>query len=101
MRIRSLVVLLLLVGACAQPAVTDAEPGSTTTTQASSVPQTEPSTTGDPSASTSTVAPMTTRPAPNPDREPAPDFSLTLADGTEYRYAEEVRPVYLVFWAEW
>jgi hypothetical protein len=43
----------------------------------------------------------TSRPTPNPDRTRAPEFSLTLSDGSVYEYVNELRPVYLVFWAEW
>lgn len=31
----------------------------------------------------------------------APDFTLGLGDGGTFVLSEEVRPVYLVFWAEW
>jgi cytochrome oxidase Cu insertion factor (SCO1/SenC/PrrC family) len=31
----------------------------------------------------------------------APDFTLTLSDGTDFTLSSETRPVYLVFWAEW
>ena len=98
MRIRFLVVLALTLAACssggsAQPETTTATPGDTATTSSAE----EVSTTTAPAAEGT----QTTRPAPNPDRTLAPDFSLTLSDGTEYEYASEVRPVYLVFWAEW
>ncbi|MBM3696518.1 MAG: TlpA family protein disulfide reductase [Actinobacteria bacterium] len=43
------------------------------------------------------VAATTTEP-----RGPAaPDFTLALADGGEFRLGDEDRPVLLVFWAEW
>lgn len=48
-----------------------------------------------------TAEPVSDRPPPDPDRAIAPDFSLELADGTTYALAEEVRPVFMVFWAEW
>lgn len=41
------------------------------------------------------------RPAANPDRQPAPDFSLLLSDGSTFVLSEEARPVMMVFWAEW
>ena len=41
------------------------------------------------------------RPEPNPDRELAPDFSLGLSDGSTFVLSQEVRPVFMVFWAEW
>lgn len=31
----------------------------------------------------------------------APDFTLTLSDGSSFVLSEESRPVYLIFWAEW
>lgn len=31
----------------------------------------------------------------------APDFTLTLGDGSSYTLSADPRPVYLVFWAEW
>ncbi|MDX1691146.1 MAG: hypothetical protein R3290_09015 [Acidimicrobiia bacterium] len=31
----------------------------------------------------------------------APDFTLALDDGGVFRLADEQKPVYLVFWAEW
>ncbi len=31
----------------------------------------------------------------------APDFSITLDDGSTFVLSEATRPTYLVFWAEW
>lgn len=99
MRTRLLLVVVLVASACAQPT---SEPVAT-----SSTPST-PSTTAAPSQTAETTSTLpsseetsTTRPAPNPDRNLAPDFALTLSDGSEYQLTNEVRPVYLVFWAEW
>jgi hypothetical protein len=39
--------------------------------------------------------------APMIEGEPAPDFTLALADGTSYTLSEGAKPVYMVFWAEW
>lgn len=102
MRIRFLVVLALTLAACSsgssdQPGTTTASLGDTTTTGVTSEASNTASTTTAPASE----ATRTTRPAPNPDRPLAPDFNLTLSDGTEYEFANEVRPVYLVFWAEW
>ena len=36
-----------------------------------------------------------------PEGEPAPDFTLALADGNEFSLSADSRPVYMVFWAEW
>jgi cytochrome oxidase Cu insertion factor (SCO1/SenC/PrrC family) len=48
---------------------------------------------------TDTEAPPAT--APPVDGPPAPDFTLTLDDGSEFTLSAEHKPVYLVFWAEW
>lgn len=48
-----------------------------------------------------TTVDSTTVPTSASDRPPAPNFTLTLHDGTDYQLDHEVRPVYLVFWAEW
>lgn len=41
------------------------------------------------------------RPAPDPGRPTAPDFSLELAGGSIFLLSRETRPVFMVFWAEW
>ena len=75
------------------------EPSSTTTvvqaesdvsTTASTVPN---STLPESEAPQDTAAPV--------DGPAAPDFTVTLDDGTEFTLSEEQKPVYLVFWAEW
>ncbi|HSJ28299.1 MAG TPA: hypothetical protein VLB67_08810 [Acidimicrobiia bacterium] len=92
--------LFVLVGlvAAACSGAEDGAPSSTVTP----VPPTATSTT---SAAPSTTSVPTTEATPttaqNPDRQPAPDFTLELSDGTVYASADEVRPVYMVFWAEW
>lgn len=91
-------VMALVASACASPEPAPATPSgpvSTTTPVATTDSQ---AITTQPASDEDTA---TTRPAPNPDRDLAPDFSLILSDGTEYQLANEVRPVYLVFWAEW
>ncbi len=62
---------------------------------AGSVVPTSPEVTVTPTA---TTAPTTRSTVDGP---PAPDFTLRLADGTEFVLSRETRPVYLVFWAEW
>lgn len=47
------------------------------------------------------AAGSTERPAPDPSREMAPDFTLTLADGSDFTLSNELRPVFMIFWAEW
>jgi hypothetical protein len=102
-RLATIVVFALVLAACGgsgTDAVSTTAPPTT-----SSVPITPP-TTVTAGESTTTVGTSedetsTTRPDPNPDRDLAPDFSLTLSDGTEYQLANETRPVYMVFWAEW
>jgi hypothetical protein len=42
-----------------------------------------------------------TEPTPEVEGPSAPDFSLTLADGSEFMLSAEQKPVYLIFWAEW
>lgn len=89
----------LMLSACAGGTATSSTAAPDTTsapTVADSVAETT-TTAGEVGAETTT----STRPAPNPDRPIAPDFSLTLSDGTVYEYADEVRPVFMVFWAEW
>lgn len=100
MKLRLIVVVALVLTACTEPASqsvasSGTEPQASTSAPSSTVGE---ATTTLPPTSSSTE---TTRPAPNPDRMLAPDFTLTLSDGTDYQLAREVRPVYLVFWAEW
>ena len=61
---------------------------------------------GSTDAVTTTPAPesvpgQSSRPAPDPDREIAPDFTLNLGSGSTFVLSEETRPVFMVFWAEW
>lgn len=98
-----LVVTALVLAACAGGTATSISDTAETADETTSV--TEAATTVPSTDSTGTTAGTeaspVTRPAPNPDRPLAPDFSLTLSDGTVYEYADEVRPVFMVFWAEW
>lgn len=100
MKLRLVMVVALVLAACAEPASQPVAPSVTEPPSPTSAPSTtlgDTTTTSQPTSSST----ETTRPAPNPDRPLAPDFSLTLSDGTEYQLANETRPVYLVFWAEW
>jgi hypothetical protein len=98
MRIRFLVLIGLLAAACggAGEAAAPSTTSAVTTTVTSTTAPTS-STTAAPAPETEGTVPR----SPNPDREPAPDFTLELSDGTVYASADEVRPVYMVFWAEW
>jgi hypothetical protein len=79
---------------------------STAATAAMSVP---PATTGQgPSgdssepAPSSTEAPTTSSEAkPAPDGPPAREFMLALEPSGEFVLSQEVKPVYMIFWAEW
>ena len=100
MRLGILLALVLVLAACTGATESGTTVGSSTTSVAAvpaATTEAVPPTTAAPSGDGTT----TTRPAPNPDRQLAPDFSLTLSDGTVYQLANETRPVYMVFWAEW
>ncbi len=36
-----------------------------------------------------------------PDGPLAPDFTMALADGGTFTLSEQMKPVYLIFWADW
>ncbi|MGI9611157.1 MAG: hypothetical protein ACR2NL_12765 [Acidimicrobiia bacterium] len=115
-------VVVGMVAVACGGATTDAAPSSTSTTATTGVsstvegaasnsevpqdqPAADPSTDGDPSDASNPPATSST-PAPAPQEAPidgpaAPDFSLTLASGEPFSLGEEVKPVYMVFWAEW
>jgi cytochrome oxidase Cu insertion factor (SCO1/SenC/PrrC family) len=73
------------------------------------VPATPAPTAGDTAATTqapaapsaTTTAPEAAPQAPATEGPAAPDFSLDLADGSQFVLSDEQKPVYLVFWAEW
>lgn len=67
----------------------------------SAVPSTEPGTPPATEQTGETTQPAAERPAPDPNREIAPDFDLLLSDGSTFVLSEETRPVFMVFWAEW
>ena len=108
---RKLALLLaagLLVSACggsettsdpSEPAPTDAPVTSATDStvpEAIEAPATEaPPAAEEPPASEAPAA------APSFDGPPAPEFELTLADGSTFSLADEEKPIYMVFWAEW
>lgn len=93
-----LVVLAVVVVACGGGQTGVDSPVTTATAAPSS---TAPSSTGPASTVTTVPAPGVDKPPPDPGRPIAPDFELTLADGSLFRLSAEIRPVFLVFWAEW
>jgi len=36
-----------------------------------------------------------------PDGPVAPDFTMALADGGTFTLSEQMKPVYMIFWADW
>ena len=40
-------------------------------------------------------------PKPKPEGPDAPDFTLALEPSGEFVLSQEVKPVYMIFWAEW
>lgn len=54
-----------------------------------------------PTAGPPPPAPAATAP-PSFDGPPAPDFTLTLENRSrDFQLSDELKPVYMVFWAEW
>ncbi|MCH7844724.1 MAG: hypothetical protein IH850_02720 [Acidobacteria bacterium] len=96
----ALAVVAVTAAACGGGQITedsfDTVPPSSTSSSTSEVPQVSdvPGTTG-PTTTAATTAPVVV------EGPPAPDFSLALADGTEFTLSAEQKPVYMVFWAEW
>ena len=96
-------VLVLAASGCATPTDT-AQPDGTTTTPSptqSSPPDSQAQSPGGP-ADTTTTATVEV-PEERPEGPAAPDFTLALnADGaTTFVLSQEVKPVFMVFWAEW
>ena len=103
-RIGLIVAIGLMATACggaASPTAVDTQPPTTATPAAGATDApTAPDTTADATASTAT--PSSTAAGPDTSGLPeAPAFTLDLADGTTFVLADEQKPVYLVFWAEW
>jgi thiol-disulfide isomerase/thioredoxin len=103
-------VLALAAAACggAAASTTSApqqDPATTSSTvpsaPTSSVPTPPEDDTVNPGPTETTPAPTTTTTLVEVEGDPAPDFALTLADGSEFTLSGEARPAYLVFWAEW
>ena len=87
----------LLLAACGgdQAVVTTAPqaPGAITTSTTPITADTQTTT-----SATEATASSTTQ---DSGLEAAPDFSLLLGDESIFNLSAELRPVYLVFWAEW
>jgi len=96
----ALAVVAVTAAACGGGQITensfDTDLPSSTSTSTTELPRVSdtPGTTG-PTTTAATTAPVVV------DGPPAPDFSLALADGTEFTLSAEQKPVYMVFWAEW
>ena len=93
------VVLALFAAACSgtaeAPVITTAGPVGSTA-PATTVGVKPPAPTGSGETTSTTL-----RPAPDPNRPIAPDFTLDLGSGGTFVLSEETRPVFMVFWAEW
>jgi hypothetical protein len=108
-RIAALLVgFTLVVAACGGGATDTATPAESSSTaeggdsaSTTPVPSTESETPGVTEQTDETAQPAGERPAPDPNREIAPDFDLLLSDGSTFVLSEETRPVFMVFWAEW
>jgi len=91
----------LLAAACSGTTV---DPGDASDTSSSSVSSGDSTDTSSASSS-STNAPIsessTTVATAKPEGPGAPDFTLALQPTGEFFLSQEVKPVYMVFWAEW
>ena len=103
-----LTALALVAAACgggaadvSSPAESPSTTGAGDAAPATTAPAAEPSTSPATEPDEETTQPEPERPAPDPNREIAPDFDLLLSDGSTFVLSEETRPVFMVFWAEW
>jgi hypothetical protein len=71
----------------------DSAPGSTPSTPTED-------TTGSSSSSTDTTTPSSES-KPPPEGPAAPDFTLALEPSGELTLSQQVKPVYMILWAEW
>jgi len=55
----------------------------------------------DGSSDSGTVNESSTEAKAAPEEPPAPDFTLALEPSGEFVLSQEVKPVYMIFWAEW
>lgn len=70
----------------------DSTESSTTTSDVPTAPSDEESNDGETA---------TEEPKAAPEGPAAPDFTLALQPSGEFVLSQEVKPVYMVFWAEW
>lgn len=96
-----LLLLALVAASCSATEESSATAESTTTEGSVATTTTIPAETDRSVTSTTVPATGDTEPPVVVDGPPAPDFTLALADGTEFVLSEEQKPVYMVFWAEW
>ena len=95
----TLALLGVACGAVEQPAMDESTPGATVPATSAGDATTVPATTSVPEGTN--AGGSSERPAPDPSREIAPDFTLELSGGSTFVLSEEARPVFMVFWAEW
>ena len=96
----------LLVAACSSPAGDDGSSalaaddvaGSTASSSVPEQPSTDSSVPISSSPDTVTSFPET---KPPPEGPTARDFTLALEPSGEFVLSDEVKPVYMIFWAEW
>ena len=75
----------------------DETPASTTSSPAVSEDSVDPTSSTSPADGDSAV----NEAKPAPEGPAAPDFTLALEPSGEFVLSQEVKPVYMVFWAEW
>ncbi|MDK1010969.1 MAG: hypothetical protein QGM46_08890 [Actinomycetota bacterium] len=89
--------LALVLAACTGTTVEgdfeDVGVESTPTSSTSAPPTSDANSPGDTAATSTTVA--------VPEGPVAPDFTLALEPSGRFVLSQEVKPVYMVFWAEW
>ena len=91
-------VFALIAPACAGSTVSgDDTPASTTPSSTASEGSTDPTSSTSPGDGDSAVEEA----KPAPEGPAAPDFTLALEPNGEFVLSQEVKPVYMVFWAEW
>lgn len=102
---RILLAFVLVVAACGGSAAPTPDPAGDSAAAATAPSSTAGATTAPEPDTTGTAAGdatgSTVEERVRPDGPDAPDFTVTLADGSEFNLSAEQKPVYMVFWAEW